>query len=189
MWGASNLRHGNALSILWILMSISSHTAPSPKEKKEYHMWSISPCPGQMGGKDPHQGEISPETHRRSKSEILWGIGTILGKIRLNFSFFSEVMRASGVAQLSYHSPFQALSSCHQQLTVKGGISGWMRKCAHLACSLPAAAFQRGTPPWCANTLVIIYSWPFPSPAPAAAASLVESGLVEIAETMCSETC
>lgn len=96
-------------------------------------------------------------------------------------------MRASEVSQPSYHHHFQVLPSGSQQQTVNSGISRWKRNWVHPACSLPATAFQWRTPSWSANTLVIIYSWPFPSPAPAAVALLVESGLVEIVETMCSE--
>lgn len=185
-WGACYLRHSNALSIVWILMFISSHAASSSAREMEYHIWSICTCPGQVGQEDPHQREIS--------LEILWrqireGMGATVGKINLNFSFFSEVMTVSEVSQLSYHPHFQVLPSGSQQQTVKGGISRWMRNWVHPACSLPATAFQWRTPSWCANTLVIFYSWPFPSPAPAAMAPLVELGLAEIVETMCSGTC
>lgn len=96
-WGACYLRYSNALSIMWILIFISSHTASSSKGKREYHIWSISSCPGQVGQKNPHQGEIS--------LKILWrqireGMGVTIGKISLNFSFFSEVMRVSEVLQV-----------------------------------------------------------------------------------------
>lgn len=154
--------------------------------KREYHIWSISSFPGQVGDKDSHQGEISLEILWR---EIREGMGATAGKISLNFSFSSAVMRVSEVFQPSYHAHFQALPSGSQQQTVKGGILRWMRSWVHPACSLSATAFQWRTPSWCANALVIIYSWPFPSPAPAAVAPLVESGLVEIVETMCSGTC
>lgn len=134
-WGACYLRHSDALSIMWILMLVSSHTASSATWEREYHIWSISSCPGQVRHEDPHQGDIS--------LEILWrqireGMGATAGKISLSFSFSSEVMRVSEVSQPSYHPHFQALPSGSQQQTVKGGISRWMRDWVH-SCLLTSS--------------------------------------------------